>query len=135
MARFRFPARFESLDEVRSRVAGQARAAGFSDKGIYAVQLAADEAASNIIEHAYAGQPDAWFEMTCDFADDLLVVVFTDRGRSFDFAGVRKPNLQADLSERKVGGLGIYLMQKLMDEVDYRTTGAENILTLKKRRS
>src|SRR5512138_1180060 len=110
MPNFRFPARFEFLDEIRSRVAEVARAAGFSDKAVYAVQLAADEAASNIIEHAYAGRPGASFDMSCDFKNDRLVLVFTDQGKTFDITRVAKPDVKADLSERKIGGLGIYLM-------------------------
>ncbi len=135
MPQFRFPARFEFLDEIRSRVADEARAAGFSEKSIYAVQLAADEAASNIIEHALAGLPNATFEMICEFSEGSLVVTFIDQGKSFDFTKVKKPDVKADLSERQIGGLGVFLMHKLMDEVKYRSSGSENILTLKKRKS
>lgn len=134
MPRLRFPARFEFLDEVRSRVAEEARSAGFGDKAIYAIQLAADEAASNIIEHAYVGRTDASFEMSCEFVKDRLVVTFYDQGKSFDISKVGKPDVKADLSERKIGGLGIYLMHKLMDEVHYRSTSTENILVLAKRK-
>src|SRR5512140_1393283 len=121
MPHFRFPARFEYLDEIRSHVAEEARAAGFAEKGVYAVQLAADEAASNIIEHAYAGQADAWFDMSCEHSNDRLTITFTDRGQSFDFSKVKKPDVKADLSDRKIGGLGVFLMHKLMDEVHYKS--------------
>ena len=135
MPTFTFPARFEYLDEIRSNVAQVARAAGFSDKAVYAVQLAADEAASNIIEHAYAGRGDASFVMTCEFQKDRLVITFYDHGTSFDVSKVSNPDVKADLSERKIGGLGIYLMRKLMDDVQYQSTGTENILTLVKRKA
>src|SRR5512143_3046212 len=105
MSHYRFPARFEYLDEIRSHVAEEARAAGFSEKIVYAVQLAADEAASNIIEHAYAGKSDASFEMSVELSGDRLVLTFKDRGMSFDFSQVKKPDLKADLSERTIGGL------------------------------
>ncbi len=134
MSTFTFPAQFEYLDEIRSYVAREARSAGFSDKDVYALQLAADEAASNIIEHAYAGRSDGSFVMSCDFQKDRLVITFRDQGQAFDVSKVSNPDLKADLSERKIGGLGIYLMRKLMDEVHYRSTGSENILTLTKRR-
>lgn len=134
MPSYRFPARFEFLDEVRGHVADEARAAGFSDKAIYSLQLAADEAASNIIEHAYEGRSGGSFEMSCEFDQDQLILTFTDQGKSFDFEHVVKPDLKANLSDRKIGGLGVYLMHKLMDEVHYRSTGSENILTLKKRK-
>ncbi len=134
MPTFTFPARFEYLDEIRGHVAREARAAGFSDKAVYAIQLAADEAASNIIEHAYAGRGDASFVMTCEYKKDRLIITFHDQGKSFDVSKVSNPDVKADLSERKIGGLGIYLMRKLMDEVQYKSTGSENILTLTKRK-
>ncbi len=135
MSRLQYPARFEYLDEIRTQVAQEARAAGFSDKAVYAVQLAADEAASNIIEHAYAGRTDASFEMSCEFKKDRLVITFVDQGKSFDISKVSKPDVKADLSERKIGGLGIFLIRKLMDDVQYKSTGSENILTLTKRKA
>lgn len=134
MPKLTFPAKFEYLDEIRNHVARQARAAGFPDKDVYAIQLAADEAASNIIEHAYAGKPNASFDMTCEFHKDRLVITFVDQGASFDISKVSVPDVTADLSERKIGGLGIYLMHKLMDEVQYRSTKAGNVLTLTKRK-
>ena len=57
MPAYTFPARFEYLDEIREAVAEIARGGGFTEKTIYSLQLAADEAASNIIEHAYANTP------------------------------------------------------------------------------
>jgi serine/threonine-protein kinase RsbW len=135
MSRLRYPARFEYLDEIRTHVAQVARAAGFSDKAVYAVQLAADEAASNIIEHAYAGRADASFEMSCEFSGDRLVITFVDQGMSFDISKVVKPDVKADLSERKIGGLGIFLIRKLMDDVQYKSTSSENTLVLTKRKA
>jgi serine/threonine-protein kinase RsbW len=130
-----FPARFEVLDEIREFVAEIAREGGFTDREIYSLQLAADEAATNIIEHAYEDIEDADFDVTCEMEDDTLVITMRDTGKPFNPSNVRIPNLKADLSERKIGGLGVYLMRKLMDEVHYISnpkTG--NLLTMTKRR-
>lgn len=130
-----FPARFEFLDDIREAVAEVARAGGFSEKEIYSLQLAADEAASNIIEHAYAGIPDGQMEVVSFCKNDELVITMRDTGKSFDPDRVIEPNLKASLSERQIGGLGLYLMRKLMDEVHYQAnTGAGNLLTMIKRR-
>ena len=134
MPPLKYPARFEYLDEIREYVGQKARAAGFTDKEIYAIQLAVDEAASNVIEHAYAGVPNASFELNCEFKKDRFVITLLDHGKSFDFSKVAKPRVRANLSERKIGGLGIYLMRKLMDEVHYEVTADGNLLTLIKRR-
>jgi serine/threonine-protein kinase RsbW len=130
----RYAAKFEILDEVREHVGALARKYGFGERAIYSVQLAADEAASNIIEHAYAGRPSETFLLRCDYSNDRLIMTFRDGGESFDFSKVKTPDLSADLSKRKIGGLGIFLMHKLMDEVDYKVTRSGNFLTLVKRK-
>jgi len=130
-----FPAQFDFLDEIREFVAQVALEGGFTEKEIYSLQLAADEAASNIIEHAYEGVSDADIDITCDMQGDTLTITMRDTGKSFDPSKVKQPNLKADLSERQIGGLGLYLMRKLMDEVHYESnprTG--NLLTMTKRR-
>ena len=134
MSKQEFPARFEYLDEIRGYVAQEARAAGFTDKAIYSIQLAADEAASNIIEHAYAEQPEASFELACEYENDRLIMTFRDQGNSFDLSKVDKPDVKANLSKRKIGGLGVYLINKLMDEVSYKSTDSGNVLTLIKKK-
>jgi len=129
-----FPATFDVLDEIRSFVGDQAREAGFNSKDIYSIQLAADEAASNVIEHAYEDQPDGNFEISCEFRIDRLVITLLDHGKAFDPSQVEEPDLKADLMDRKIGGLGIYLMHKLMDDVRYESTQKGNLLTLVKRK-
>jgi serine/threonine-protein kinase RsbW len=135
MPKMTFPANFEVLDEIREFVAEIARDGGFAEKEIYSLQLAADEAATNIIEHAYQDVSDAEFDVICDMRGDTLVIAMRDDGRPFNPSNVRQPNLKANLSERQIGGLGLYLMRKLMDEVHYTSnpkTG--NLLTMTKRR-
>lgn len=135
MPKTTFPARFDFLDEIRDLVAQTAREGGFTEKAIYSLQLAADEAASNIIEHAYEGVTDASLDISCDMQGDTIVITMRDTGKSFDPSKVKKPDIKADLSDRQIGGLGVYLMRKLMDDVSYEsnsTTG--NLLTMTKRR-
>ena len=135
MAHSTFPARFEFLDEIRDLVAEVAREGGFSEKEVYSLQLAADEAASNIIEHAYAGISNASLDVTCDINNDILTITMRDNGKPFDPSKVKQPNLKADLSERQIGGLGMYLMRKLMDDVRYEANSRTgNLLTMIKRK-
>jgi serine/threonine-protein kinase RsbW len=130
-----FPAKFEFLDEIRELVAHVARDGGFTEKAIYSLQLAADEAASNIIEHAYEGVSNATLDITCDMQGDDIVIIMRDTGKPFDPSKVKQPNLKADLSDRQIGGLGVYLMRKLMDDVSYQSNSRTgNLLTMTKRR-
>ena len=135
MESVQFIAKLEYLDEIRDFVGKIAREGGFSDKDIYNIQLATDEAASNIIEHAYEGVSNGVLDLSCGMAGDGITIILTDYGESFDPSVVPMPNLKADLSERKIGGLGIFLMRKLMDEVHYEPRkNKSNILTMRKRK-
>lgn len=136
MKTVQFAAKFEYLDEIREFVGAIARAGGFSDKDVYNIQLATDEAASNIIEHAYEKTSDGVLELSCGMRDDLITIVLVDHGESFDPSEIPLPDLKADLSNRKIGGLGIFLMRKLMDEVHYevKPNNNSNVLTMTKRK-
>ena len=130
-----FAAKFEYLDEIREFVGEIARKGGFSDKDVYNIQLATDEAASNIIEHAYENMPDGILELSCGVNKDVITIMLVDHGESFDPSEVPLPDLKADLSDRKIGGLGIFLMRKLMDEVTYEPRpNQSNVLTMTKRK-
>ena len=130
-----FDANFHSLDEIREFVGEAASQVGFSEKEIYSIQLAVDEASTNIIEHAYSGIAGGQIEIDCNVAGDELKIILHDKGKSFDPSSVPEPNVKADLSERKIGGLGMYLMRKLMDEVYYESSQETgNALTMVKRK-
>jgi len=135
MQSVQFSAKFEYLDEIREFVGDIARASGFGDKDVYNIQLAADEAASNIIEHAYEGVSNGVLELSCEVRAEILTIIMVDHGESFDPSVIPLPDLKADLSDRKIGGLGIFLMRKLMDEVHYETkSNRSNVLTMTKRK-
>jgi len=135
MKTVQFAAKFEYLDEIREFVGGIARAGGFTDKDVYNIQLATDEAASNIIEHAYEKISNGVLELSCGVRDDLITIILIDHGESFDPSEIPLPDLKADLSNRKIGGLGIFLMRKLMDDVHYEAKlDKSNVLTMTKRK-
>jgi serine/threonine-protein kinase RsbW len=100
----------------------------------YHVQLAVDEACANIFEHGYEGQPGpVQLEMTA--SAETLIIWIRDWGHSFDPASISKPNPTTPLEERAIGGLGIYLMHQVMDEVVYQfDVGNGNTLKLVKRK-
>ena len=131
----RFAAKFEFLDEIREYVGEIARKGGFGKKDVYNIQLATDEAASNIIEHAYDGVADGVLDLSCSMEKDVIKIILIDYGEPFDPSAIPMPDLKADLSERKIGGLGIFLMRKLMDEVHYEPRADQsNVLTMTKRK-
>jgi serine phosphatase RsbU (regulator of sigma subunit)/putative methionine-R-sulfoxide reductase with GAF domain/anti-sigma regulatory factor (Ser/Thr protein kinase) len=130
-----FPARFDQLDSIRGFATQAARDAGMDDSETYAIELAIDEACTNIIEHAYQGENRGDIECTCESNNACLTVVIRDHGKPFDPSTVAAPNLAADIDNRAVGGLGVFLMKQLMDDVHFEPLGkAGNVLTMVKRR-
>jgi len=133
-------AQFENLELMREFVADAAEDCGFEPSEIYAVQLAVDEAFSNIIEHAYGGECLESVLCTCHNTGDALTVTLRDCGQPFNPIQIPDPDITADLESRKIGGLGLYFMRQLMDEVDFEFTSHPetgkpcNLLKLVKRK-
>jgi serine/threonine-protein kinase RsbW len=97
------------------------------------VQLAVDEAATNVVQHAYdpATPGDLTLSWACD--GNRFTIALRDYGRQFDPQNVPPPDITSPLEERQVGGLGLYLITRLMDEVrfDFNPQGG-NLLTMVK---
>lgn len=130
------PGSFDSLSKISEFVVGAAQAAGLNDAAIYAVDLAVDEACSNIIEHAYQGEGKGEIICTCEILDDGLKIILRDNGRPFHPEKVPAPNTGVPLKEVHPRGAGLYLIRKMMDEVDFefnRKMG--NTLTMIKRKT
>jgi serine/threonine-protein kinase RsbW len=130
------PGRFECLTEIADFITQAAREAGLNDDEVFHVEMAVDEACSNIIEHAYVAQGgDIDLACTCPAAGQLKVVI-RDSGQPFDPAEIPSPDVgpPAILDDLNEGGLGLYFMRKLMDEVRFESVpGQGNILTMIKR--
>lgn len=93
--------------------------AGFDPRSVYAVQMAVDEACSNIIRHGYGGEGKGKIYLDFVQLDDAIKVIIQDEGNTFDPNGVPLPDFYAPIEERPEGGLGLFLMRKLMDEVQF----------------
>ena len=94
-----------------------------------------DEACSNIIEHAYGGEDKGEIECTCNDTNDGLEIIIRDDGRPFDPKLIPSPNFSVELDELKPRGAGLFLIQNMMDDVDFvfsENTG--NVLRMVKRK-
>ena len=128
-----FPGQFDSLASISEFVTRAAEEAGLDECATYEVQMAVDEACSNIIEHAYDGEGRGDIECTCHIDEDKLSIVLRDHGIPFDPTNVLEPDLDAPLKKRKAGGLGMHFMRQLMDETRFeRSPDSGNVLTMVK---
>ncbi|MBC8248186.1 MAG: ATP-binding protein [Anaerolineales bacterium] len=127
--------RLENLATIADFVIKAAQASGLNDKATFEVQMAVDEACANVIKHGYGyGEEDkAKVALCCECADGDFVVTIRDHGQPFDPDAVPPPDLKCCLVERCNGGLGLYFMRRLMDEVCFHFDAEGNKLTMIKR--
>lgn len=125
--------RHARMATIRSFVRQGVSKLGGSEDDKFAFQLATDEAATNVFEHAYAGQ-DGKILVTVSRESDALVVCIRDWGRPFDPDRVPPPDLDAPLEERPEGGLGLFLIRKFTDDVSYAFDPVQgNTITMRRR--
>jgi len=133
--KLRVKSRMENLASISDFVTSAATQFGLDEDQTFAVQMAVDEASTNVIEHAYAGRPDGTIDITCELNGDRMVVRIHDHGLAFDPRSVLPLDCAAPVSEQKERCLGLYLMYKLMDSVDFRFDAVKgNTLTMVMRR-
>lgn len=123
-------AELKNLSQIRDFVEMAATGLGFNLDLISNVQLAVDEAATNVMLHGYRGQGGS-LEIELERADADLVVRLRDEAPPFDPRTVPVPDLTLPLAKRPIGGLGVHLVRRTMDEIIHRVTAAGgNELTL-----
>ena len=121
--------KLENLSLIGEFIGDSMREFGLDNRKIFNVQMAVDEACTNIIEYGYANE-EGMIDIACQRRGEEIVVVIKDEGKPFDPTSVQPPDLNASLEERKTGGLGIYFMKTLMDEVRYEFKEGKNVLTM-----
>jgi serine/threonine-protein kinase RsbW len=130
MPEIQLPARIEHLEPLMAFVSDCAEAQGFSGKRVQEIQLATEEALVNIFHYAYPEDGVGDVRILCrSGADNTLVVEFRDTGIPFEFENLGTPDVEASVDGREIGGLGIFLIRKMVDEVHYRREEGENVLT------
>lgn len=125
------------LAQVRDLVSRGVGIGEFPGHFLNRLQIAVDEAVTNIIEHGYAGQArgSAAIEITVDVDSERFRIQISDNGLSFDPNQMSDIDIQSHVAAGKAGGLGVFLMRKIMDQVDYQyQKGKKNQLTLVKLR-
>ena len=121
------------LATIREFVARAGYDLGLDKPEVYDLQLAVDEACANVVLHAYNGRGGE-MEITVEPAAGGVQVTIRDWGRAFDPQTVASPDIEASLEQRRLGGLGLYLMRQVMDEVDFAFDLEKgNTLTMLKR--
>jgi serine/threonine-protein kinase RsbW len=135
------PGRYEEIQKICQFMADGAAESGLDQTAVFHIELACDEACTNIIEHAYGGEDEGEIQVSWQLKGSSFIINIHDNGRSFDPDTIPTPALPPVSSETpnpenvKVGGLGIHFMRQLMDEVEFEFDAESgNTLTLIKKK-
>jgi serine/threonine-protein kinase RsbW len=127
-------AELESLPIFRDFIKSACKEnAEIDEQTCYDLQLAVDEACTNVITHGYAGMNPGSIILALEIGRNQVVVNLTDFGHPFEPSEVPVPDVEAGLEDRPMGGFGLFFIYQTMDEVQYRTTEDGNCLIFIKR--
>ncbi len=119
------------LPDVLAFVDEQLEAADCPMKVQMQIDIAVEEIFVNIANYAYAPEVGT-AEICMDVADNTAVITFKDSGTPYDPLAKADPDVTLSAEERQIGGLGIFMVKKTMDGMEYNYIDGHNILTLKK---
>ena len=122
------PGKLESLSAIAQFVIKAASLAGLDRKTTYKLRLAVDEIATNIMQHGYAAE-GLMGEITCcgELDERHLKIILEDWGLAYNSPKhIQTSNLQQPLTQRSIGGLGIYLAIQNVDDFQYERVGERN---------
>lgn len=123
----------DNLAQIRDFTSSTAQQCGFSEDVIGKIILAVDEACTNIIKHAYKFSPEGEIKISLKFINQKFTIEITDNGNHFDPEKIPEPDIKEYYRQKRAGGLGMFLIKRLMDEVKYSTTtGNKNQVILVK---
>ena len=127
-----FPAKRELLDEVIAFTEGELEAADCSMKALMQIDVALEEMFVNVASYAYP-EGGGSVRLGIDVKDGRAEITLADAGLPFDPLAAADPDTTLAAEDRRIGGLGIFMVKKTMDEVRYERTDSENIFTMVKK--
>ena len=117
--RLKIPSVTENLHLIRDFTIKIADKAGFDDEKQEQIALAVDEACTNVIKHAHHFDARRLIDILISVDSEKIKITITDKGTGFNVSSVEDPDLKKYIQESRHGGLGIYLIKTLMDDVQY----------------
>lgn len=114
------PSQPDNLSIIRDFVAKVASKVGFNNDEASKIELAVDEACTNVIKHAYENNSNQVIDIQIRVDKKKLTITVTDKGKGFNPDNVKTPDLNQSIKEGRGGGLGICLIRTLMDKVDFQ---------------
>jgi sigma-B regulation protein RsbU (phosphoserine phosphatase) len=123
--------RFEEIQVMSGETENFARLHKIEEKTINHLHLFIEEIFTNIVKYAYDDPAEHKIDFAVNLQDGSITMIFTDDGKEFDPFKSAEVDITSSIEERKIGGLGIYLIKKIADEVKYERADKKNVLTIR----
>ena len=126
-------AQLNEIERIQAAVSILSKAENWPPELLYQIELVLEEIGTNIIKYGQDGERETEIQITLTSDSKSLTMEIVDTGKPFDpFADAPPPDLLSDIPDRPIGGLGVYIVRKLMDEASYRREDGMNKVTLVK---
>ena len=125
--------KFSESERLSKIIEDFAEGKNFSLKFLFEIDVALDEILTNIISYAYNDKAEHKILVRLFFLEDGLKIQIKDKGIAFNPLEKAEPDITKSVMERPIGGLGIHMVRKLVDELKYKRENNKNILTLIKK--
>jgi serine/threonine-protein kinase RsbW len=122
-----------ALVELRSFLQRSLEAYGFSEVDRHQVTLAVEEVCTNLIIHSHASNPKEVIYLEVKELEKKLAIEITDKGDAFNLLEYEVPDLKKVIEEKRKGGIGIFLVKKIMDEIEFESKNGKNTCRLIKK--
>lgn len=120
------------IERLSKAVAAFGKKNNLSSEVIYDVRLALEEVVSNIINYGFEDNYEHQISIEMNLQGETLTMKIKDDGKPFNPLEVKSTNLEKPFDEREIGGMGIYIVRKLMDNILYKREEGNNVLQLTK---
>jgi anti-sigma regulatory factor (Ser/Thr protein kinase) len=123
----------ENLSDALNFINNELKLAGMTAEKINEMDIAVEEIFMNITNYAY--KPESGNACITVSTSDKILIIFEDSGKPYNPLEQAPPDLEKPLVNRDIGGLGVFLVKKIMDNVKYDRRNGKNILTIMKNRT
>jgi anti-sigma regulatory factor (Ser/Thr protein kinase) len=133
MKRLTLPNDIETIPQLNEFIDGFCEERGIDFDITMRLNLAIEEAVVNVMNYAYPEGTVGYVDIDVEADDNYVTFVISDTGKPFDPTQKDEVNTALSVEERPIGGLGIHLVRRMMDEISYQYADHKNILTLRKK--
>lgn len=118
------------LANLRDFLSNTLQETGLNEIEIHQLILAVEEVCANMIIHSHSCDPETYINLKTEISDEEIIFEITDMGKGFNIMEYQEPEIAEVVKTKRKGGLGIMLVKKIMDKIEFESNGVKNTCRL-----